>query len=178
MKRVALLFAALLLWPGATPARQVGAIDDVEFTVALERQVVRTGDPIRAVLTLRNSGGRKLKPIFQERDAQGRPLPYPYGLTVRVLGDGGRILTENDVSKDQWWSWYYTWPQVNLVRKASKNRVDLKPGKEIVRTIDIAKVLEGCAFAVDGVPPGEYVIDFTLNGLRSNQVTLRVAGAT
>jgi hypothetical protein len=174
MKLFVLLLAAVVAFPGTVPAGQTGGIETVEFSVALQDPVVRPGAPIMTVITLRNTGATKLKPVFQERDAQGRVLPYPVGLTARVIDESGRILTENDVSKDEWWSWYYTWPSVNLVLKESKSRLNLKPGRQIVRTVDLNKILDGNEALANGFPAGTYTVQFTLNGLRSNQVTLQI----
>ena len=177
MRHVVFCLLATMVF-GASAIGQIGPPDPIELTAAAQHPVVSEGAVIPIILTIKNTSAKKLRPVVQDRDANGQVLPYPAGLTVMVKDSSGRILTENDVSKDEWWSWYYTWPQVTLVRKDSKNRVTLRPGKQIVRTVDLATMLGGAPSLADGLPGGVYTVQFSLNGVRSNEIQLEVEPAS
>ena len=141
-------------------------------TAGADRFEAKSAVPV--TLAIENTSGKKLKFAFQEKDVNGKPLPFPADLTVRVVDGAGRVITENDESKDEWWSVYHTWPSVIFARKASKDRVTLDPGERVERTIDLHQILEGLETESGDLPAGTYVVQFALKGMTSNELTIDI----
>lgn len=179
MKRRALLAAmAAIIVVGGTRIGLAGQDEPTVREVALAVSAapsVAVGDPIVVSYELRNTGNKTVRYMFQERDGTGAVLPYPTKLTVRLEDATGRVLTENETSKDAWWSSYYTLPQALLVRRKA-DRVTIKPGKTLERTVELGKMLEGLEGVPAPLPPGSYALQLALNGERSNVVHFEVTG--
>lgn len=144
------------------------------LTAVTPEAALQPNAPVHITLAIENTSGRTLKFPLQEKDVNGKPLPYPAGLTIRLVDREGRVLTENDESRDEWWSWYLTWPQVMLARKASKDRITMKPGQRIERTVNLEEILGGLDALNGKLPAGTYTVQFALRGLKSNELTIDV----
>src|SRR5687768_7856379 len=79
--------------------RQSASYAPLTLTATTERTAFAPDEPVPVTLKIENTSGKKLKFQFQERDVQDKLLPYPAGLTVRVVDADGIVLTENDESR-------------------------------------------------------------------------------
>jgi hypothetical protein len=177
--RIAAVFAAFLLAAGLAPAgaAQGGTYTPLTLTAETPKSAFADKESVTVKLAVENTSGKKLRFSFQEKDVLGKPLPYPAGLTVRVVDSQGQVLTQNDESRDEWWSSYLTLPSVTLARKASKDRLTLDPGDRIERTVDLRQVLGGLESIEGDLPAGSYTIQFALKGMKSNELQIDVGDA-
>ena len=148
---------------------RMDAAFDCEFKSAIEKTV-----NFDSVIYCRwtNVGEKKLKFLLKDHDDYCGTLDYPWGLEVRVTSTVGKVITENSMIKDGWWSCSVLQSQYSEVRPG--DAIFLEPGETVVRLVPLGKVLMGAA---DGRLPseGKFSIEVRLGDiLAAKLLTLHV----
>jgi hypothetical protein len=172
VRRFAIITLWLTLASGAgAQTSPVASPFKLDLTITGDHLV--QGQQIPATIRIRNTSGKKLHVLFQEKDIYGRPLLYPAELRVRVADDAGEVLTVSDRAPDGWWS---SLEPINphLLVRDTRQRVEIKPGHEITREVRLGDVLAGSPSLGAGIPPGRYTVRASINGVESNEASFEV----
>ncbi len=109
---------------------------------------------------------------LKDHDSYHGTLDYPTSIVIRVTDARGQSLTSNDISDDDWWSFYYLWS--TLFEDMPGDVIELAPGDELIRIVPIDQVLAGCPGVGGGLQPGRYVVQLRVDGILSNELEIEV----
>lgn len=131
------------------------------------------GKPITIRCVFTNQGSAPVSLLLKDHDDYHGTLSFPVGICARVTDATGAILTENEVAKDGWWSWYYHWSTMFVPMHG--DYITLNPGEGVVRIVPLDEVLLGADKIRQGLKPGAYFVQLCIHDIVSNRLLIQVA---
>ena len=132
----------------------------------------RVGNPIAIKTVIRNTGKSPRRVRLDDHDEYHGTRPFPDGTYARIRDSNGTVLTRNDSTNDDWWSFEIL--QSTLSQEMPGDAVTIPPGEEVVRIIPLDRVLLGCKRLPYGLRRGTYMVQLSLCGIVSNELKLQV----
>lgn len=124
-----------------------------------------TADEMRFKLVVRNQSQADVVVSLADHHDHHGTLPYPTSVRARVRNSSGKLLTGGPgESCSQYDMWSTLFPE------HPGDLVTLRPGQEVTRYVPLAVVLRGCPTLGEGLKPGQYDVQFLLDGALSNTV--------
>lgn len=127
----------------------------------------RAGERIQVLCTFTNTGSGTREILLPQSDTG-----LPGFLLARVWALDGRLLTENDLDPDGWFSSIMLWSATYTERPG--DRIPIEPGAERTIRVNLDRLLLGCPAIPEGLPPGSYGVQFKAEDLESNELILHV----
>jgi len=123
-----------------------------------------TGFDVHIYCRWTNIGNKEVKLLLKDHDYYSGTLDYPWGIAVRITSKNGKIITENAVDKDGWWSSSNIQSQISELMPG--DAVVLEPGESVVRCVPLQSVLSGLELGSPAKPiEGDYSIELRLGGI-------------
>jgi len=171
-----LLVALLLIatWPAAADTRQKSKPKETLSLTAVIRPIrYAEGTALPVDVVFKNTGRRRMSFLLLDNDED--PPGY---IQARMWDAQGRLVTENATLKDGWWTCLVmsseSFSSRHPYKEGPRDRIRLKPGETYARTVDLARLLAGCDGIRDGVPAGDYRLQFSYGEVVSNVVGISV----
>jgi hypothetical protein len=130
------------------------------------------GGPISIKAVLVNAGGKRRSILLADHNDYSGTLPYPVGLRAKVWDSQKKIVTENDISDEGWWTSYYL--SSSSYEEKPGDKIFLNPGEKVVRIIPLDIMLRGCETLPHGLPSGNFLVQLSLGGIVSNKTEIVV----
>ncbi len=130
----------------------------------------KEGGPISLRCTFVNISAHPQDIVLSDHNDYSGTLPFPVGLVARVWDSSGELITENEISKEGWWSSYYGSSGVFFEKPG--DRIRLAPKDKVIRIVPLDMVLRGCKALPDGLKAGRYSVQLSINNMLSNKIEL------
>lgn len=140
-----------------------------------EPHVYPRNKPISIRCSIHNTSRKSVPFRLKDHDAYHGTLPYPVEVSAQIVQDNGTIITANDIDRsgEGWWSQYFLW-STSFDPLMPGDTILIPPGGVVVRQIPLDQVVSMAPGAKDGLLQGTYLVKLRLNGLYSNQITIKI----
>jgi hypothetical protein len=144
-----------------------------------ELGVYPAGGPIPIQLEISNNADEIVLVTLKDHDKNGRQDNL-WGVAARVRNADGTVLTQHDLlgfdpDRNEWWTFAYLHSDFCLVGvdcRMPGDTVTLLPGESVRRVVQLDWILIGAPLLRRPMAPGPYLVELSLNGLKSNTLEI------
>ncbi len=154
--------------------------DDVTFHIELSRgdindEVIRSEEVDSLVVRcVWENVGMEAVILFLERSENTAGYFHQaQGMTARVVNDECKIFTNHELIQNRDWS-KYPFPNASSYNESLYDTVMIHPAEQVIRDVSLMEMLWRFPDFINGIPPGRYRVQLSLETLVSNELIIEI----